>query len=310
MIPESYDKAYLGSLMDSVNPSMILVAGWVHDYIPENVEAIKEAAAKSQALMIYWATEDIQHVYRWSLPFVRNLGVDLVFTINQACVEIYSRYGIKAEHLNFACNTDIFSPLPPDGDYDTDVLLVANHYDLPSLGLYREESLRQLLVPLLELSDLRVEIWGRNWTGLHRYSSVLVPAERVRGTAPFELTPLLYASARIVLGPQNESKYPTQLTMRTFEVLGTGALLLTSKTAAVRHLFRPGHHLIASGSARETAAMVKTYLGDPTARRRIGECGRQLILKKHTYKHRAEKMLALSQPHLDAKRQFVPAQGT
>jgi spore maturation protein CgeB len=305
VVPSSYDPIYLDALVDTFAPEVVLTAGWVQDYVPANIRAIRRAAARAGALSVYWATEDIQHFHSWSLPFARAVGADVVVTINAACVPEYRARGFGSEFLDFGCNTDLFGPRPPDPAHACDVVLVANPYDFTIS--YREQSLLDLLAPLLGEPGLDLRVWGEGWEEVAPGSPLSVPRALLRGPAPYASTPTLYTSAGLVLGPQNENRFPTQVTMRTFEVLSCGAALLTSATWAVARMFRSGHHLLVSDSPESTRALVRRYLADEDGRAGLGRAGRELVWARHTYAHRAAALTAVASARLGSRRTWVPA---
>jgi hypothetical protein len=303
VVPESYEPAYLRAVSTHLCPDVVLAVGWVEDYTVQNTNAIREVAEHCGALKVYWATEDIQHLHKWSLPFARRLGADLVMTINEDCVREYQLQGHHAGHLDFGCNTDLFRTLTPDPGHACDVLLVARAYNFEVP--FREKSLSDLLLPLLDQPGLDLRVWGSGWDMTQRLPKQIPPG-CLQGLAPYTLTPLLYSSARIVLGPQNENRYDTQVTMRTFEIMGTGSLLLTSKTPAILRLFKPGEHLLVTASPGETSRLVAQFLRDNRARRQVGEAGRQEVLRQHTYVHRAEALVSAAEAILAQRHTRVP----
>nr|WP_280518662.1 glycosyltransferase [Lederbergia wuyishanensis] len=97
----------------------------------------------------------------------------------------------------------------------------------------------------------------------------------------------VYNSAKIVLGLQN---HPTQLTQRTYEILGSGGFLITQDTPEIRRLFTPNQDLVVSSSPDETIKLVNFYLSHPKERERIRKDGLKTV-QKHSYKARAEYLL-------------------
>ncbi len=101
----------------------------------------------------------------------------------------------------------------------------------------------------------------------------------------------IYSSADIVIGLQN---HLTQLTQRTYEILGSGGFLLTSDTPEVRRLFEPGRDLVISSSPEETLELVSYYLENPVERENMRRQG-SLAVEKHSYKHRAKYIIDVLQ---------------
>lgn len=86
--------------------------------------------------------------------------------------------------------------------------------------------------------------------------------------------------------------------MRTFEALGCGAFYLTQKTPAHGHLFVPGRHLVWSEEPQQTVELARYYLGHPDRRQSVAAAGQAEVYARHTYRHRAESLLAAISPHL------------
>jgi spore maturation protein CgeB len=116
-----------------------------------------------------------------------------------------------------------------------------------------------------------------------------LPRAFLHGYLPYDEAYKVYNSADIVIGLQNTT---TQVTMRTFEILGSGGFLLTSKTPAVDNLFKVNHDLVAAGSPEETLAMVHYYLDHPDQRHQIQQQGQAAVVS-HSYQHRAESIIAI-----------------
>ncbi len=294
VIPKSFQRDYFAFFMQTFAPELLILVGWTQDYVDENVRVIREAVKEYGGFCVYWSVEDFYHLHRWSLPFVRRLNPDFVFTINASCVKSYEAIGIPAAHLEFACNPDFHRQRSPVEEYRHDIVLVANAHDF--WNSYRGESMRHLLKPLLGNYD--VAVWGKGWDALPAEAGLTVPPEMVKGPAPYLETPKIYSSAKIVLGPQNENRFNTQVTMRTFEVTGCGAFLLTSRTQAVEALFRDGEHLVMSDDPHLTVELVRLYLEDEAGREAIAAAGQKLVYEKHTYKHRAQRILEVVGPLL------------
>jgi hypothetical protein len=82
------------------------------------------------------------------------------------------------------------------------------------------------------------------------------------------------------------------LNMRVFEAMACGSLLVTQRIQnGQEELFHEGEHLVTYNSDEEAVEMVRYYLDHSEERERIAEQGYQEAVSKHTYRHRAQKML-------------------
>ncbi|MGB8953857.1 MAG: glycosyltransferase [Tumebacillaceae bacterium] len=266
-----------------------MTLGWTPEHAPEKQNWIREAVCHAQVPLVYWATEDPLHTHTFSLPLIENMRPDYVFTVTNELVSWYQSLGIRAAHLDFAYHPSIHSPVEPVPSYRCRLAVVANAYpdllsDTPDM--FRKASLKSLIRPLVR-KRIRVDFWGRDWERMEPFLKRDIPADWLHGYLPYTEANKVYSSADIVIGLQN---CPDQLTQRTYEILGSGGLLLTSDTSAVRRKFQPGREVIVSSSASETVELVRYYQNNPQARLELREQA-QLAIANESYVHRAQAIL-------------------
>jgi hypothetical protein len=115
--------------------------------------------------------------------------------------------------------------------------------------------------------------------------------EVVRRHSAAELA-LIYRQSEIVVNVGRDD-YRQDANVRTFEALAAGALLVTSLPSELSAIgFQDGAHFVGYGSETEIPGLVRAYLADEAARRRIAEAGRELVLREHTYDRRVDALLA------------------
>jgi len=78
---------------------------------------------------------------------------------------------------------------------------------------------------------------------------------------------------------------------RMWKVMGCGGFYLGEWSPGMDAFARGGEHCAWYQTADEAVALVRRYLGDPTARARIAEAGRRHALAHHTYAHRVRLLL-------------------
>lgn len=88
-----------------------------------------------------------------------------------------------------------------------------------------------------------------------------------------------------MLGVQNAQD---QVTQRTFEILGTGAFMIASRTEELESLFEDKKELVLSSGEEETVELVRYYLSRPEERMLIGKQAREKVMANHTFAHRME----------------------
>jgi hypothetical protein len=102
----------------------------------------------------------------------------------------------------------------------------------------------------------------------------------------------VYRRSQIVVNIGRDD-FPQDANLRVFEVLASGALLLTSSPTELTQLgFRDGVHFVSYRQPAELSVLVRRYLNDESARLGITEAARALVLAEHTYDRRADQLLA------------------
>ncbi len=246
-----------------------------------DTEAVYGEIRRRGLFHVYWATEDKPFHARVSLPCARN--AQGVFTIDAGCLPAYVKLGIPAALLPFACNPAVHLPSAPEPGLAHDLAMVA--HNTPAQGSFRARSLHDLLLPFLD-GGYDLAVWGCGWEQPFA-RGLKLPKHFHYGVLPYEEAARAVASAKIVLGPQWDDSSPTQVSCRTFETLAAGALLVTSDVPGVRHLFADGTHLLVSDGPARSRELVDRFLDDANGRAAIAASGRDLVLERHTYRHRA-----------------------
>lgn len=152
-----------------------------------------------------------------------------------------------------------------DPRYYAPIALVANGYPKKLSYLpahFRHQSLNTLIKPLLE-NNIRINFYGRYWDEMKNILGVDIPRDWIQGYIDYTDANKVYSSSDIIIGLQN---LPTQLTQRTYEIMGSGGILLTNDIPIINRLFKGGRDLITSSSPEETIELVKYYLQYPEKR--------------------------------------------
>ena len=113
------------------------------------------------------------------------------------------------------------------------------------------------------------------------------------GLAPYHRMAEIYSRSRIGF-----NYCPTQdsLTMRCFEMMACGALLLLNEVPGHTHRemgFVPGTHMMLYRTPDELLTQIDYFLTHESERHRIAEAGYQETVARHTYRHRVEAMCAV-----------------
>ncbi|KXG75454.1 CgeB family protein [Thermotalea metallivorans] len=280
-------------VIEEFRPHLIVTMGWGIFQWESYQNWLKQYIHASGIPHVFWSLEDPEHTHTFTLPLLRRVQPNFVFTICKSKVQYFQQLGFPTAHMDYAYNPRIHYRTDIMPKYHCSIAVVANAYDYilkNNPSAYRTKSIQTLICPLLE-NNIRVDFWGNNWADMKPILGYDIPASWIHGYLPYLEANQVYSSADIVIGLQNNYM---QLTQRTYEILSSGGFLLTPDTMAIRERFRPGQDLIASSSPQETMALVDYYLKRPEERERIRNQGR-LTVKDHTYKHRAQYMIHILQ---------------
>ncbi|MDQ6599038.1 LysM peptidoglycan-binding domain-containing protein [Bacillus salipaludis] len=289
MISGPISKENILEILDWFKPDLIISLGWTPEHSKEKWPWIREAIKKTTIPFVYWATEDPLHTENFTLPLINAIRPDFVFTVTPSLCELYEKLGFKAAHLDFGYHQSVHYQVQPMNNYRCDIAVVANAYPEyleENPDEYRSRSLKRLIRPLIQ-NGIRVDFWGKDWERMGKFFGKEIPINWIHGYIDYRDAYKVYSSAKIVIGLQNSR---TQLTQRTYEILGSGGVLFTSDTSAVRDQFKPGKDLIITSSSEETVEKIQYYLKNDLERQQIRENGK-IAVKKHSYRNRAKEML-------------------
>ena len=101
----------------------------------------------------------------------------------------------------------------------------------------------------------------------------------------------VYRRSRIVVNFGRDD-YPQDANMRVFEVLASGALLITAQPTELAALgFAEGVHFAAYQSESELVPLIRRFLADEPLRLRISRAARSKVLREHTYDCRVKQIM-------------------
>ncbi len=149
---------------------------------------------------------------------------------------------------------------------------------------------------------------GRVYSTRRQYIEVLRSQFRMNDIGryySFEEMADTYKRAKIVVNISGD-EFLAAANLRCFEVMASGALLMTTRPSELSQLgFIEGRHYVSFDNEPELLEAVKFYLHHEEERRNIAEGARALVLEKHTYDNRAENILQLLRQ--DNGKLFAPA---
>ncbi len=284
-------KKKIAALISSFKPQLLVTVGWGPEQTKEKQQWMREYASISDIPLIYWSTEDPNFTREFTLPLIRRMKPDFVFTISAQTAAYYRKLGIRAAHLDFGFHPSIHRKVKPLNKFRHSIAVVANAY--PEVlrrypQHFRLKALELLIRPLL-LAGIRMDFYGVDWEKMKSVLGRRIPRSWLHGKMPYQHANQVYSSVKIMLGLQN---YRNMVTQRTYEILGSGGFLLTIDTPGVRRVGIPGRDFVVSNSPANTVRLVKHYLHHSSARERIRRQG-SLTVYKHNYTNRAKRMLSV-----------------
>lgn len=265
--------------MNAFQPDVVFTdAGWgiEHRLLP--------VLKRKRLPHVYWAIEDPPYFDWLSLPFARKANA--VFTTCRESIPAYRAKGIQAELMMFACNPSFHRRAEPHRRFAHDIAFVGNNYFEFPARLWGAET---VLKPLID-SGHNIKIYGNEWW-LDENRPFYIRPDQYGGYLSNEELPTLCASVPIVLCLHSVADSKTMMSMRVFEVLGSGGFLISQWTPAVENLFKNHHHLVWTKSAGETLELVDYYLNNPAARDRIARQGQEEVYQNHTYQQRLQDIM-------------------
>lgn len=283
------NKDNLFQMIERFKPDFAITIGWGLEHTKDKLKIIRQQMEAYKIPLIYWAVEDPAYTDIWSIPLINTVNPSFVFTICPNKVEVYKKLGIPSEQLDFGYEETINKPDDAYPEFESQIAIVANAY--PNIlekypEHFRHKSLDILIRPLLK-ENIRIDFWGNDWDKMEKYLGFKIPNDWIHGFLNYKETNKVYNSSKIILGLQN---YPYLLTQRTYEILGSGAFLITVNTPGVINKFIPEKDLVVSSNQEETVQKVKYYLNHPEERSQIQTQGRKAI-QVHSYKARANQII-------------------
>jgi len=106
----------------------------------------------------------------------------------------------------------------------------------------------------------------------------------------YEDVPRFYNSCRMILNATS-MQMGSAVNQRVFDAPACGAFLLTDAQGSLFELFEPGRECVCYGAPAEIPRLIRYYLRQPDAARRVALRARERVLAEHTYGHRLAEMI-------------------
>jgi spore maturation protein CgeB len=206
---------------------------------------------------------------------------DLLLSQLPRIVQSFRDAGVRAEVTHLAFEPRLLDKLPPAPPQDVDISFV---------GSVSEDHRQR--IALLEAVAARhdLKLWGN-------IPRSLPPSSPLHGCFQGEVWGTeMYQTlrrSRITLNSHIDIAGREAGNMRLFEATGVGAFLLTDFKDNLHTLFEPDRDVAVWRSIDDCLGAIDRYLADANSRATIARAGQARTMAQHTYRHRAQEMLAM-----------------
>lgn len=157
--------------------------------------------------------------------------------------------------------------------------------DIRRSGFKAEECGRLWRSACLESVQNKLTLFGDiNWENFLPYADIRQPIDY------YTTLPVVYHTGKVTLN-MTSPLLPDGLTQRNFDVWAAGGFLLTDKTNGLNIFPDDLVDTITFEGPDQIPDLCDNFLTSPDLRKEISNNWRQLILEKHTYKHRIKQLL-------------------
>lgn len=265
---------YLHAALERAGVDVTLLDGMIAwERVPEGAAALivvespwpafPVTGTRRDVPVLFWVHHGEHHLLA-NLRLVRRYQADAVLLAHSW--HLAHRFPVPVRPLPFAVAPETFAPGHPWSERRLDAALI---------GLGVTEASRRYDTRRRIVDALRDVLGDR---GLF-----------TEGIAP-EAVAAAYADSRIVLNEGGSRHLP--VTMRVFEALGAGALLVTDDLPGTDTLLTPGEHYVVLDKG-DVAGQVLGLLDDQTSPG-IAATGHRYALDHHTYDHRVDELLRIA----------------
>jgi spore maturation protein CgeB len=166
--------------------------------------------------------------------------------------------------------------------------------DLSFIGTWSPKKEAVLADLIRRRPNMKVRIWGEQWSNAASRSGDFRRAIGGRGVAGVEFVKAVCAS-KINLAIMSEQRAGAssgdRVSSRTFQLPACGGFVIHERSTEVTALFREGEEIVCYGDVDELVAAVDQYLADPAARGRIAARAHELVRRRDSWDCRVRDIL-------------------
>jgi spore maturation protein CgeB len=247
---------------------------------------------------VFWNKEDPPH-YDDFLAAARLF--DFVFTSDADRLDAYVKDlgHDRVDVLPFAAQPVVHNPVRPKyGWHERDVAFGGMYFaaKYPERG----EQLDILLKAAESASDSMetgLEIFSRQMGGDDRYQFPAKFADRVVGSLNYPEMLTAYKAYKTFLNVNSVVDSPTMCSRRIFEIIASGANVVTTPSAAIGTYFN-SDEIFSVGEEQEAEQLLRALHRNPELGERQLHRGQRRIWRDHTYRARSNQILTAVVPNL------------
>lgn len=251
------------------------------------VPFLRKIKKKFGITLANWWIDDPAHLHRSTKL---SPEYDYFFTCDPESVSIHEQVHCPhVSHLTFGCDPSLHRTVSLSAEerstYGSDITFVG------SMSSQRADVLRKL-------SGFNLKIWSRrefaNFDGERIICRPVPPTDSLyrhfTGQEVWgEEMVKVYNASKIVMNLHSQGVVGTN--MRTFEVMGCGAFLLSDARDILDRLFRKGEEFVSFERNEELPGLIDYYLKNNDKRLTIARQGQEAVYRDHTYRHRMKQLL-------------------
>jgi len=247
----------------------------------DTLETIVRWCRRRDIPTVFWNKEDPVHFDRFVHAARR---FDHVFTTEVACIDAYRRRGLAADRVHpllFAAQPALHHP---GTGVREDVVCFAGSYGEAELAARRADL--EILLDAAAAFDLRILDRQRTATNAFpaRFQRFVRPGVGYRELAELQRRYKVFLNVNAI----RDSR--TMFSRRVFELLASGAAVVSSPNDGVRELF--GDVVAIADDRASTTAAIRRFLEDDAHREATAARGIERVAAAHTYEHRIGEVCA------------------